>query len=87
MLLSSTLTSLKTTKELPTKSYVVSLHEINRKRRDLASVFNDQDKEFDNIKLTNLDSVTVNRDPSSENELPIKKYIDIELNKNIFFKI
>ena len=62
--------------ELPTKSYVDSLHEINRNRRDLSSVFNDQDNEFDNNKLTNLDSVTVNRNPSSENELSTKKNVD-----------
>ena len=41
-------------------SYVNELHEINRNRRDLSSVFNDQENEFDNNKLTNLDSVIVN---------------------------
>ena len=55
--------------ELPTKSYVDSLHEINRNRRDLSSVFNDRDTEFDNNKLTNLDSTTVNRD-----HLDMRKY-------------
>ena len=48
-------------------SYVDNLHEINRNRRDLSSVFNDQVNELDNNKLTNLDSITVNRDPSSDN--------------------
>ena len=43
----SSLTSQKTIIELPTKSYVDSLHEINRNRRDLASVFHDRDNEFD----------------------------------------
>ena len=62
--------------ELPTKSYVDSLHEINRDRRDLSSVFNDQDNEFNNNKLTNLDSITVNRDPNLDNELSNKKYVD-----------
>ena len=56
--------------------YVDNLHEINRNRRDLSSVFNDQDNEFDKNKLTNLDSVTVNRKPSSDNELSNKKYVD-----------
>ena len=42
-------------------SYIGELHEINRNRRDLSSVFNDQDNEFDNNKLTNLDSVTVKK--------------------------
>ena len=62
--------------------YVNRLHEINRNRRDLSSVFNDKDNEFDNIKLTNLDSASVNRNPSSDNELANKKYIDDELDKN-----
>ena len=72
----SYLTLPKTVEELPNKSYVDSLHEINRNRRDLSSVFIDQDNEFDNNKLTNLDSVTVNRNPSSNNELSNKKYVD-----------
>ena len=63
-------------------SYVNELHEINRNIRDLSSVFNDQDNEFDNNKLTNLDSVTVNRNPNLDNELANKKYIDDELDKN-----
>ena len=54
------------------KSKVDGLHEINRNSRDLSSVFNDQDIEFDKNKLTNLDSVIVNRDPSSDNELANK---------------
>ena len=57
-------------------SYIDNLHEINRDRRDLSSVFNDQDTEFDNNKLSNLDSITVNRDPNLDNELSIKKYVD-----------
>ena len=57
-------------------SYVNELHEINRNKRDVSSVFNDQDNEFDNNKLTNLDSVTVNRDPNLDNELSNKKYVD-----------
>ena len=72
----SSITSPRTIIELPTKSYVDSLHESSRNRRDLSSVFNDQDNEFDNNKLTNLDSVTVNRNPISDNELSNKKYVD-----------
>ena len=72
----SSITSPRTIIELPTKSYVDSLHEINRDRRDLTSVFNDQDNEFDNNKLTNLDSITVNRDPNLDHELSNKKYVD-----------
>ena len=53
-------------------SYVDNLQEINRNRRDLSSVFNDQDNEFDNNKLTNLDSVSVNRKPRCDIELAKK---------------
>ena len=72
IILNSALTSPRTIIELPTKTYVDSLHEINRNRRDLSSVFNDQDNEFDNSKLTNLDSVIVNREPFSDNEVSKK---------------
>ena len=72
----STLTSPKTVKELPTKSYVDSLHESSRDTRDLSSVFNDQDNEFDNNKLPNLDSIRVNRDLNLDNELSSRKYND-----------
>ena len=49
---------------MPTKPYVDSLHESKRNRLDLSSVFKNQDNESDNNKLTNLDSFTVNRNPS-----------------------
>ena len=67
--------------EFPAKPYVDSLHQSSRNRRDLSSVFNDQDKELDNNKLTKLDGVTVNRDPISDNDLSTKKYIDNNLEK------
>ena len=86
IVLNSTLTSPKTIIEKPTKSYVDSLHEINRNRRDLSSVFNDQDNGIHNKKLTHLDSVTVNRNPTSDNELSTKKFIDDELNKNTILR-
>ena len=76
IVLNSTLTTPKTILELPTKPYVNSLHRINRNRRDLSSVFNDQDNEFDNNKLTNLDSVTINRNPISDNEVSNKNFVD-----------
>ena len=56
--------------------YVNGLHEINGNRRDLSSVLNSQDNDFDNNQLTNLDSVTVNRNPNLDNELSNKKYVD-----------
>ena len=76
IVLNSTLTSPNTIIELPTKAYVDSLHESSRNRRDISSVFNDQDNEFDNNKLTNLDSVSINKDPSSDIDLANKKYND-----------
>ena len=50
------------------KSAIINLHELNRNRRDLSSVFNNQDNEFDNNKLTSLDSIQVNRNPNLDNE-------------------
>ena len=57
MILSSTLTSPKTKKEIPTNSYVDSLHESSRNKRELSSVFNDHYIELK--KSTNSDSVSV----------------------------
>ena len=37
-------------------------------------MFSDQDSEFGDDKLTNLDSVSVDRNPSLDNELANKKY-------------
>ena len=67
--------------------YVNGLQESSRNERDLSSVLNDQDKEFDNNKLTNLDSITVNRNPNLDNELANKKYIDDELDKTLFLDL
>ena len=72
----STLTTPEMIIEISTKSYVDSLHENSRNRRDLLSVSNDQDNVFDNDKLTSLDSAVVNREPSSDNELSNKKHVD-----------
>ena len=74
--INSTLTSSETIIELPTKSYVDSLLESSKSRRNLSSVFKDQDNEFDNNNLNNLDSVTVNRNPTSDNEVSNEKYVD-----------
>ena len=92
IILNSTLTSPKTIIEIPTKSYIDSLHEENeRSRRDLGIDFydesndlvkNNQDNDFNDNKLLNLDSVTVNRNPILDNDLSNKKYIDDELDKN-----
>ena len=78
--------------EVITKAYVDQFHKDNeRNRRDVGLSFyneevdlveNNQDNDFNDNKLTNLDSVTVNRNPTSDNELSTKKYIDDELDKN-----
>ena len=90
--LNSTSKSPKTVIEIPTKAYIESLHEENeRSRPDLGIDFydesndlvkNNQDNDFNDNKLLNLGSVTVNRNPTLDNELSNKKYIDNELDKN-----
>ena len=75
IVLKSTLTLPKTITELPTKSYVDSVQKNKRKRPDLSSVFNDQDNELDNNKITKIDSVTVNTNPNLDNGLSKKKYV------------
>ena len=78
----STLTTRKTITEIPTESYVESFHEIDKNRRDLSTVIKDQDNEFNNIKLTILGSVSVNRNPSSDSEVSNKKYVDKSINRS-----
>ena len=80
-----------------TKAYVDQFHqEIERSRRYLSLDFynesndlvkNNQDNNFHANKLTNLDSVSVNGNPSSDNELANKEYIDNELNKKYYSQI
>ena len=72
--------------EVITKAYVDQFHQENeRSRRDVGLDFydessdlvkNNQDNDLKDNKLTNLDSVQVNRIPNSDNELARKKYID-----------
>ena len=73
----STLTFSKPIIELPTRVYVNSLQQNNRNRRLLSLVVNDEDKEIDENKLTKLDSLTVNNNPDSDEELANKKKISI----------
>ena len=81
IIVNSTLTSGKTIIGIPTKSNVDSLHENRRNRREFLSALNDQGNGFDKNKLTNLDSVVVNGDPSSDNELTNKKYVEDSIGK------
>ena len=96
IILNSTLISPKKFIEIPTKAFIDSLHEENeRSRRDLGIDFydeasdlvkNNQDNNLNDNNLTILDSVVVNRKPSSDNELANKKYIDDQLDKNTFVR-
>ena len=52
----------------------------------MASVFHNQVNKFDDNKVTILDSITVNRNPSSENELANKKYVDESLGSGIILR-
>ena len=78
--------------EVITKAYVDQFHQENeRSRRDLGIDFydessdlvkNTQDNDLNKNELTNLDSITINRNPVSDNEVSNKNYIDDELDKN-----
>ena len=69
-----------------TKAYVDQFHQENeRSRRDLGLDFygessyllkNNKDNDLNDKKLTNLDSITINRNPTSDNEASNKKCID-----------
>ena len=51
-----------------TKSYVDSLSKKDRTRCDFSIVMNDQDSDFNEEKLSKLDSITLNRNPILEEE-------------------
>ena len=78
--------------EVITNAYVDQFHQENeRSRLDLSINFfdessdlvkNNQDNDFNNNKLTNIDSITVKIKPTSDDELSNKKYNDDELDKN-----
>ena len=92
ILLNSTKTLPVTIIELPTKAYIDSLHEENeRSRRDLGIDFydessdlvkNNQDNKFNDNKLTNINLIKVNKNPSEDNHVCNKKYVDDQLDKN-----
>ena len=82
--------------EVITKAYVDQFHNDNeRNRRDVGLSFyneevdlvkNNQDNDFNDNKLKNIDSITVNRNPTSDNEVSNKKYIDDELDKKTILR-
>ena len=84
-------------KEVITKAYVDQFHQENeRSRRDLGINFydepsdlvkNNQENDLNDNKLTNLDSKSGIRNPTSKNELVNKKNLDDELDKNTIFRL
>ena len=83
--------------EVITKAYVDQFHQENdRSRRDLGIDFydestdilkNNQDNDFNDNKLTNINSITINNIPTDDNHVSNKKYIDDELDKNTIVRI
>ena len=75
-----------------TKAYVDQFHNDNeRNRRDVGLRFynedvdlvkNNQDNDFNDNKLTNINSITVNKSPTDNDHVSNKKYIDDQLDKN-----
>ena len=75
-----------------TKAYVDQFHQENdRSKRDLGIDFynesddivkNNQDNNFNKNKLTNINSITINKNPTDDNHVSNKKYVDNELDKN-----
>ena len=75
-----------------TKAYVDQFHQENeRSRRDVGLDFynesnelvkNNQDNNLNDNKLTKINSVTINNNPTDDNHVSNKKYIDNELDKN-----
>ena len=81
----------KNDNEVITKSYVDQFHQENeRTRRDVGLDFydesndlvkNNQDNNFNDNKLTNINSITINNNPTDNDHVSNKKYVDDELNK------
>ena len=75
-----------------TKAYVDQFHQqIERSRRDVGIDFynessdlvkNNQDNNFNDNKLTNVNSITINNNPSDDDHVGNKKYIDDQLDNN-----
>ena len=75
-----------------TKAYVDQFHQENeRSRRDLGIDFynessdlvkNNQDNNFNDKNLSNINSITINNNPSDDNHVCNKNYVDDEIDKN-----
>ena len=83
--------------EVITKAYVDQFHHENEKsRRDLGIDFydesselvkNNQDNDLNDNKLTNINTVTMNNNPTDDNHVSNKKYIDDELDKSTIVRL
>ena len=79
-----------------TKAYVDQFHQENeRSRRDLGNDFydesndlvrNNQDKDLNDNLITKINSITINNNPTDDNHVSNKKYIDDELDKNTILR-
>ena len=82
--------------EVITKAYVDQFHQENeRSRRDVGLDFynesnnlvkNNQDNDFNDNKLTNINSIIINNNPTDNNHVCNKKYVDDELDKNTLLR-
>ena len=83
--------------EVITNAYVDQFHQENeRSRRNLGIDFynesnhlvkNNQDNDFNDNKLTNINSITINTNPTHNNHVTNKKYIDDQLDKNTLVRL
>ena len=75
-----------------TRAYVDQFHQENeRSRRDVGLSFynedidlvkNNQDNDLNDNKLTNINSITINKNPTDDNQVSNKKYVDDQLDNN-----
>ena len=83
--------------EVITKAYVDQFHQENeRSRRDVGLDFynestdlvkNNQDNDFNDNKLTNINSIMINKNPTNNNHVTNKKYIDDALDKSTIVRL
>ena len=83
--------------EVITKAYVDQFHQENeRSRRDLGIDFydessdlvkNNKDNDLNDNKLTNINSITINNNPTDDNHVSNKKYVDEVLDKNTIVRL
>ena len=80
------MTSPKTISDVPSKADIAFLSENDRNKREMFTGFIDLHNEFDDIKLTSLDSITAQRNPVLVEEVSNKKDVGDESNKCTILK-